>query len=487
MVTVEITQTVVFNATLSVAQESEVKIAYKATLTDRGLDGSLFAVSLVQDARRASVSYTITALGQAQSSVTVVATCGSSAFASTLSGNTPSELSITVDPCTTDENTGSNTTTGAPSPGPTVSPSRDEEQGFFDDPVFAWGIISGGVASLLAIGYISILLVRKCKEAKDAGWFSKKRRKKGGWFTSADGDTNDLWKSNPKLQKKMMLAMMGGDKLTADDRAALALEKLARKTRKSRRDGDFKHPKDRHHDRPSAASRWKKVARGSSRQAKRRDKDLRDKEQTKSSHYERWKNAAKKSAKVAPEDIYHNISPKSRSRYLKIRPLGLELQLDDVPLLTRPEVKQLVVMDGKKKAFQKLALTWHPDKFGQKYGHMLDQSHAREILERVEHTFQMIQEVTRHETPSARSPMNSTFVSPTSNPGNTSTDLEMEDLPTARDSSQRFRDCVDPLENVDSVPGSLDPMQFQDNPLLFPDDEPSPERQRRLRRGASQD
>ena len=63
----------------------------------------------------------------------------------------------------------------------------------------------------------------------------------------------------------------------------------------------------------------------------------------------------------------------------------------DIPF---PDANELAAiahqLGGGKKAFQKLALRWHPDKFLQKYGKSLDSTDKKRVLEKVKEVFQNI-------------------------------------------------------------------------------------------------
>eukprot|EP00658_Telonema_sp_P-2_P065786 TRINITY_DN5495_c0_g1_i16.p1 TRINITY_DN5495_c0_g1~~TRINITY_DN5495_c0_g1_i16.p1 ORF type:complete len:698 (+),score=132.49 TRINITY_DN5495_c0_g1_i16:47-2140(+) len=426
LVTVQITQTLTFSATLTTSEEAEVKQAYKDTLTAQGVDGNSFAVSLTLNARR-SVSYTISAVGQTTNSTSVSATCGSAAFASTFSTNIPGSVTVTTDPCTTDEgDSGGGSGDGSPTAAPTAAPTggSDDSAGFFDDPIMAWGMIAGAVASLLAAAFVCVLIVRKCRAPVEepSGWFSSSKKgrnedgwfgskKKAGWFAGAHGDESDsdgdfVPAKPPKdLQQKMILSMMGGPKLTSNDRAMMALTMFSNNTesKKKKRHKESKSSSKVHPFSPDASdeaidvkpprkSAWGKVSGKISGASKSKSPPRND-----------------------PDEDPR--SPTMRSKYKKIKLNGATLTLDDVPIVNKEEMKALVVKDGRKKAFQKLALCWHPDKFGQKFGAMLEPGDEDAVWERVEDTYQMVQEMTRSEKPGSRgNPTGSSGKSPSKSP-----------------------------------------------------------------------
>jgi len=63
----------------------------------------------------------------------------------------------------------------------------------------------------------------------------------------------------------------------------------------------------------------------------------------------------------------------------------------DVPFPDQTELCAIAQqLGGGKKAFQKLALRWHPDKFSQRFGNQLDPTDKKRILEKVKEVFQII-------------------------------------------------------------------------------------------------
>eukprot|EP00656_Telonema_subtile_P000368 TRINITY_DN1016_c0_g3_i20.p1 TRINITY_DN1016_c0_g3~~TRINITY_DN1016_c0_g3_i20.p1 ORF type:complete len:1126 (+),score=203.93 TRINITY_DN1016_c0_g3_i20:370-3747(+) len=88
-------------------------------------------------------------------------------------------------------------------------------------------------------------------------------------------------------------------------------------------------------------------------------------------------------------------SPRKSSLYVEIELTGEELCLADIPELSKETIERAVKHDGKKKAFQTLALCWNPDKFVQKFGSVLCESEHDEILERVKASYKLVQETTR--------------------------------------------------------------------------------------------
>eukprot|EP00656_Telonema_subtile_P010100 TRINITY_DN14822_c0_g1_i5.p1 TRINITY_DN14822_c0_g1~~TRINITY_DN14822_c0_g1_i5.p1 ORF type:complete len:1075 (-),score=122.57 TRINITY_DN14822_c0_g1_i5:202-3426(-) len=84
-----------------------------------------------------------------------------------------------------------------------------------------------------------------------------------------------------------------------------------------------------------------------------------------------------------------------KSLYIGIEASGEELCLADIPELSKETVERAVRLDGKKKAFQTLALSWNPDKFLQRFGSAMCESEREDIITRVTQTYKLVQEVAR--------------------------------------------------------------------------------------------
>eukprot|EP00656_Telonema_subtile_P047884 TRINITY_DN5570_c0_g1_i2.p1 TRINITY_DN5570_c0_g1~~TRINITY_DN5570_c0_g1_i2.p1 ORF type:complete len:756 (-),score=129.83 TRINITY_DN5570_c0_g1_i2:225-2492(-) len=91
------------------------------------------------------------------------------------------------------------------------------------------------------------------------------------------------------------------------------------------------------------------------------------------------------------------MSPKSKSRatvYPAIKPKDKMLRLVDIPRVSKRTIERAVKLDGKNKAFKRLASSWQPDAFLRKFGLSLNPEERGLILKRVTGTYKLIQAVT---------------------------------------------------------------------------------------------
>eukprot|EP00656_Telonema_subtile_P010778 TRINITY_DN1523_c0_g1_i1.p1 TRINITY_DN1523_c0_g1~~TRINITY_DN1523_c0_g1_i1.p1 ORF type:complete len:417 (+),score=41.80 TRINITY_DN1523_c0_g1_i1:176-1426(+) len=97
------------------------------------------------------------------------------------------------------------------------------------------------------------------------------------------------------------------------------------------------------------------------------------------------------------------VTPKKSTRKAPPIPLSVcytpdeykRITLAEVPKLDAELIHKAVKEQGKKKIFQKLAANWHPGRFEQRFGGIVERTERQEVLRRVRENFALVTAITR--------------------------------------------------------------------------------------------